>query len=651
MTMTYTFPNVGIQSDISNPNSDVRSVPLLDVLEKIQSSQPLKKLTERVISAQTKEEKDALKLKLPAVIISADTTCRKVSPDDKRTGLIFIDLDGKDHPDMLIDEMIEIVTSMVNAYPFIIGYCKSASWKGLKVLCGIKPDVDTHLRSFLALQDLFSEHNLIVDRSCKDLKRVNFLAYDPDAHTTLTNKLREYQGEVIEPTPEIKKKQYKINRTYSSDKSPDEEAGLCLEHLDPDMDYDEWLSVGMGLKAHGASCGLWDAWSSTGSTYKQGECQTKWNSFKGSGIGFGSIVNMAKANNSGQNPIRKSRDRVSVTADDFDDIKEKDAEEIDLPAVTDADTLMGLYPNEPEALIEGVIGIGDKLILSASSKAGKTWLMLHLAYAVQNGDSWLGHKCKQCDVLYVNFELTEPWLGKRFRLITKDKHFQDPPSVLNLRGYNVGWIELSAHIKAHIQQSDKNYGLIILDPIYKMLGDCDENSNGDVAMLLNSLERMGHETKTATAFSHHHSKGNKSAVDAIERMSGAGVWGREPDAIVDLVAHEEEDCWVVDTTARNYAKPPKVVVRCDFPNFVPVEDVDPDNLKTAGGSTKKLTETNVYDMCRSVPLGIERANLVNKLADTYKVSQQTARSRISEMTKNDKLYVDGKLIRIVNDNI
>ena len=222
--------------------------------------------------------------------------------------------------------------------------------------------------------------------------------------------------------------------------------------------------------------------------------------------------------------------------------------------------------------------------------------------------------------------------------------------VLNLRGFNVCWTELSDHIKEHIEQADKAYGLIILDPIYKMLGDTDENSNGEVAMLLNSLERMGHETKTATAFSHHHSKGNKSGVDAIERMSGAGVWGREPDAIIDLTAHEEDNHWVVDTTARNYSKPAKVVVRCDFPNFVPVDDLDPDELKKPGGSKKKLTEANVLDMCSTVPLGLDRAELCKKLAETHKVSVQTARSRVSEMTKNDKLWEDGKLIRAKDDN-
>ena len=654
-TMKETI-HVGIQRNITDPNSQVESVPLLSVLEQMMTSENLKRLTDDVLNATSKDERSRLKLKLPAVIISADTTCRRVSPDDKRTGLILMDLDGADNPDISLDEMSAMVEKMCEQHAYIIGYCLSPSWKGLKVLCGIDPDISTHQRSFMALEKQFLKEGIIVDRACKDVKRVNFLCYDPSIKTTMIDRLKAWTGETVEPAPLKERKQYTAPSLTGSSLSADDEAQLCLQHLHPDMDYADWVAVGMALHSHGCSCEVWAGWSAGGESYRPGECERKWAGFSGGGVTFATVVKMAKDNNGGINPIYPSKKKMtppSNYANDFDVVGGGGDSEDDapaLPAVTDADSLVAAFPDKPEQLIEGVIGLGDKLILSASSKAGKTWLMLHLAYAVQNGDQWLGHQCKQADVLYVNFELTEPWLGKRFRLITQSKPFQEAPSVLNLRGFNVGWAELSKHIKQHIETAGKKYGLIILDPIYKMLGECDENSNGDVAMLLNALERMGHETQTATAFSHHHSKGNKSGVDAIERMSGAGVWGREPDAIIDLTAHEDEDCWVVDTTARNYAKPPKVVVRCEFPNFVPVEDGDPDALKKPGGSSKKLTEANVLDMCRTVPLGLKKANLVNMLAENHNVSKPTVRARISEMTKNDKLCEKDKMITITEDD-
>ena len=125
-TMKETI-RVGIQRDITNRDCPVESVPLLSVLEQMRTSKNLKRLTEDVLSAASKDERDAIKRKLPAVIISADTHCRKVSADDTRTGLIMMDVDGKDHPDMLMEEITQEVEDMCNKYSFVIGYCLSPS--------------------------------------------------------------------------------------------------------------------------------------------------------------------------------------------------------------------------------------------------------------------------------------------------------------------------------------------------------------------------------------------------------------------------------------------------------------------------------------------------------------------------------------------
>jgi hypothetical protein len=318
-----------------------------------------------------------------------------------------------------------------------------------------------------------------------------------------------------------------------------------------------------------------------------------------------------------------------------------------LPKIVSFDQHMKQYPDKPESIIEGVLGRGDKLILSASSKAGKTWLMLHLAYAIENGGIWLGHQCKQAHALYVNFELAEVWAANRMKLISGGGQYTEHPDTLNLRGYETTWKSLSAHIKTHIENSQKEYGIIILDPIYKMLGDNDENANGDIGKLLNSLERMGHENKAAVAFSHHHSKGNKSNVDAVERMSGAGTWGRDPDAIIDMVSHEEEDCYTVEAITRNYIKPPKLVVRCEFPHFVVVDDANPELLRKPGGSKKKLTKADVVFMCEQTPVGITKPKLIRKLAEAYSTSEETSRKRVKDALDNELIKMDNKLIKPV----
>lgn len=58
----------------------------------------------------------------------------------------------------------------------------------------------------------------------------------------------------------------------------------ALDFISPgDLTYEEWVQVGMGLKQAGLPVEAWEQWSSRdGSRYHRGECQRKWESFRGS---------------------------------------------------------------------------------------------------------------------------------------------------------------------------------------------------------------------------------------------------------------------------------------------------------------------------------------------------------------------------------
>jgi hypothetical protein len=70
-----------------------------------------------------------------------------------------------------------------------------------------------------------------------------------------------------------------------------------LPFIDPGMlNYQEWVNVGMALKAEGYECSIWDTWSQNDSRYKDGECERKWRGFSGSShpVSGGTIVKLAK---------------------------------------------------------------------------------------------------------------------------------------------------------------------------------------------------------------------------------------------------------------------------------------------------------------------------------------------------------------------
>lgn len=71
----------------------------------------------------------------------------------------------------------------------------------------------------------------------------------------------------------------------------------ALHYIQPsELDYSEWVQVGMALKEAGYSCSDWDEWSMADTRYHAGECERKWDSFRGTGspVTGGTIVQMAK---------------------------------------------------------------------------------------------------------------------------------------------------------------------------------------------------------------------------------------------------------------------------------------------------------------------------------------------------------------------
>ena len=58
----------------------------------------------------------------------------------------------------------------------------------------------------------------------------------------------------------------------------------ALDFISPgDLTYEEWVQVGMGLKQAGQPVEAWERWSARdGGRYHRGECQRKWDSFRGS---------------------------------------------------------------------------------------------------------------------------------------------------------------------------------------------------------------------------------------------------------------------------------------------------------------------------------------------------------------------------------
>jgi hypothetical protein len=267
----------------------------------------------------------------------------------------------------------------------------------------------------------------------------------------------------------------------------------------------------------------------------------------------------------------------------------------DLPEIEDmADFLAADIP-EPPQLIYGVLYKGSKMVLGGSAKTHKTWTVTDLALSVAAGEPWFSMKTTKAKVLFVNFEMNKYPFQKRARAICQSKNIKMPKGnidVWNLRSYIASYTVLIPRLLERIKKC--HYGLIVLDPIYKMYGELDENAAGAVAMLMNGLEKISAETGAAIVFAAHYAKGNASGKQAIDRISGSGVFARDPDAIINVTAHEVEEAFTVEATLRDFKPLEPFVVRWVYPLMRRDEDLDPHKLKTA--NRKQAPSHDVKDL-------------------------------------------------------
>ena len=86
----------------------------------------------------------------------------------------------------------------------------------------------------------------------------------------------------------------------------------------------------------------------------------------------------------------------------------------ELPNIERLSEYKDVPPTLPEELIKGILRRGHKMLISGSSKAGKSFLLMELCISIAEGRPWLGFSCKQGKVLYVNLEIDPASAINRF---------------------------------------------------------------------------------------------------------------------------------------------------------------------------------------------------------------------------------------------
>lgn len=127
-----------------------------------------------------------------------------------------------------------------------------------------------------------------------------------------------------------------------------------LTFISADVGYDDWVKLGMAVHhatgGSGDGAKVWDDWSKSGGSYKNGECDVKWHSFgkyNAKPAGMGSLVHIARL--AGWEP---KPDSTALSAEQLQEIKDrweqKKEDRVTLPSIAD-DHDIDIY--EPPGLL------------------------------------------------------------------------------------------------------------------------------------------------------------------------------------------------------------------------------------------------------------------------------------------------------------
>ena len=127
---------------------------------------------------QAKSAVDSAKKKLPGILWSGRFSSRKKPADEKllaHSGLLCADLDN------LGDKLADVRDRLTRS-PHLWAMFTSPTGNGVKAVFRVPADKENHAASFLAVEKYVLElTGEKIDGSCKDVARLCFVSFDPDA--------------------------------------------------------------------------------------------------------------------------------------------------------------------------------------------------------------------------------------------------------------------------------------------------------------------------------------------------------------------------------------------------------------------------------------------------------------------------------------
>lgn len=212
---------------------------------------------------------------------------------------------------------------------------------------------------------------------------------------------------------------------------------------------------------------------------------------------------------------------------------------------------LNVTPPEPEQIITGFFGKGDKVQIVAPSKARKSFFAVQLGLCLATGTDFLGLKVpKRRKVLAVQYEIKEDYFHGRCYVSGKSMgigpgYLRGWHQTINARGHDIDISDI-----AELIQHEKP-DVVIFDPLYKMM-DGGENAVEDMRPILKQFDALCEHLNVTIIIVHHDTKGDPSQRSIIDRGAGSGVLARDYDAKITITPQDDYGPYTIEMSCRNY---------------------------------------------------------------------------------------------------
>ena len=512
-------------------------------------------LVDRIRAEPDKARRSELKRGLPCVTVSGEFAGdHKAEHLVRHSGLLCVDFDAAENPN-LAGSAGEWRDRLAKDELVMLAFV-SASGNGVAAVCRIEPE--RHAEAFDALREHFRiHHGLEADRSCRDVSRLRFLSHDPGVAENPSPRVFRNYTLAGQPKPERERPGLLCAAAPVLPKERREEILSALERVSPD-DRQVWLDVGMAIQSEAPGMegyNLWRVWSELNDAagkFSEPDLERVWRSFKGSGIGVGTLFKMAyNAGWSGAPAVLRP------------------AGGGDGPEVVVASDWLA-QPDEPERpVVQGLIDCGDRVSIVGQSKARKSFYAMQLALAIATGILLLGIPTVRHRVLLVNGEIRAAPYKKRLRRMIV-KMGVNPAGLDWLHVVNASDCPDSVSFDWIIAQARKHGAqVVVLDPFYLMVGD--ESDQVEVKQAIREVKRFAAEDMTLIMV-FHAAKGRIGDRQVIDRISGSGIFARDASTMLSLCEHATEpDAVVVTPVTRNHPPTEPRTIRFEDGAFVQTE--------------------------------------------------------------------------------